>query len=105
MPLFALLLQHFPSASAFLSYFSAISVFLFLNHFPFLLKSIKIAVLITPSIFTSGNAITAIVFSVILFTKSDTFCQLTSLFLLVKNCRACRPTFFPTSESVYADTI
>ena len=59
---FALLIQRFPSANASLSYFAVISVFLFLNHFPFLLKSIKIAVMNISLIFTNRNAITAITF-------------------------------------------
>ena len=59
---FALLIQRFPSANASLPYFAVISAFLFLNHFPFLLKSIKIAVMNISLIFTNRNAITAITF-------------------------------------------
>ena len=59
---FALLIQHSPSANTFLPYFAVISAFLFLNHFPFLLKSIKIAVMNISLIFTNRNAITAITF-------------------------------------------
>ena len=59
---FALLIQRFPSANDFLLYFPVTSVFLFLNRFLFLLKSIKIAVINIPLIFTNRNAITAIVF-------------------------------------------
>ena len=51
-----------PSANAFLLYFPVISVFLFLNHFPFLLKSIKIAVINISPIHNVWNAITAIAF-------------------------------------------
>ena len=51
-----------PSANAFLLYFPVISVFLFLDLFPFLLKDIIIAVVNIPLIFTNRNAITAIVF-------------------------------------------
>ena len=59
---FALLIQRFPSANASLPYFAVISAFLFLNHFPFLLKSIKTAVMNISLIFTNRNAITAITF-------------------------------------------
>ena len=59
---FALLIQRFPSANVSLPYFAVISAFLFLNHFPFLLKSIKIAVMNISLIFTNRNAITAITF-------------------------------------------
>ena len=51
-----------PSASAFLLYFPVISVFLFLDLFPFLLKDIKIAVINISPIHNVWNAITAIVF-------------------------------------------
>ena len=51
-----------PSTNAFLLYFPVISVFLFLDLFPFLLKDIIIAVVNIPLIFTNRNAITAIVF-------------------------------------------
>ena len=54
--------RRFPSANASLPYFAVISAFLFLNHFPFLLKSIKIAVMNISLIFTNRNAITAITF-------------------------------------------
>ena len=60
--LIALLIQRFPSANVSLPYFAVISAFLFLNHFPFLLKSIKIAVMNISLIFTNRNAITAITF-------------------------------------------
>ena len=50
------------SANTFLPYFSVISAFHFLNHFPVLLKGIKIAVMNIPLIFTNKNAITAITF-------------------------------------------
>ena len=60
--IFAFLIQRFPSANASLPYFAVISAFLFLNHFPFLLKSIKIAVMNISLIFTNRNAITAITF-------------------------------------------
>ena len=50
------------SANTFLSYFPVISTFLFLNHFPVLLKGIKIAVMNISLIFTNRNAITAITF-------------------------------------------
>ena len=50
------------STNTFLSYFPVISAFLFLNHFPVLLKSIKIAVMNVSLIFINRNAITAIVF-------------------------------------------
>ena len=59
---FALLTQRFPSANASLPYFAVISAFLFLNHFPFLLKSIKIAVMNISPTHNVWNAITAIVF-------------------------------------------
>ncbi len=59
---FLFLKQRFPSANASLPYFAVISAFLFLNHFPFLLKSIKIAVMNISLIFTNRNAITAITF-------------------------------------------
>ena len=51
-----------PSANAFLLYFSVISVFLFLDLFPFLLKDIKIAVINISPIHNVWNATTAIVF-------------------------------------------
>ena len=59
---FALLIQRFPPANAFLPYFPVISAFLFLNHFPFLLKDIKIAVINISPTHNVRNAITAIVF-------------------------------------------
>ena len=75
---FVLLIQRFPSANASLPYFAVISAFLFLNHFPLLLKSIKIAVMNIPLIFTNRNAITAIIFfcysvSVKLFLTANPF--------------------------------
>ena len=51
-----------PSANAFLLYFSVISVFLFLDLFPFLLKDIKIAVINISPIHNVWNVTTAIVF-------------------------------------------
>ena len=51
-----------PSANAFLLYFPVISVFLFLDLFPFLLKDIKIAVINISPIHNVWNVTTAIVF-------------------------------------------
>ena len=51
-----------PSANAFLLYFPVISVFLFLDLFPFLLKDIKIAVINISPIYNVWNVTTAIVF-------------------------------------------
>lgn len=51
-----------PSANAFLLYFPVISVFLFLDLFPFLLKDIKIAVINISPIHNIWNVTTAIVF-------------------------------------------
>ena len=51
-----------PSANAFLLYFPVISVFLFLDLFPFLLKDIKIAVINISTIHNIWNVTTAIVF-------------------------------------------
>ena len=51
-----------PSANTFLLYFPAISVFLFLDLFPFLLKNIKIAVINISPIHNVWNVTTAIVF-------------------------------------------
>ena len=45
-----------------LTFRTFIFAFLFLNHFPFLLKSIKIAIMNISLIFTNRNAITAITF-------------------------------------------
>ena len=51
-----------PSANVFLLYFPVISVFLFLDLFPFLLKDIKIAVINISPIHNVWNVTTAIVF-------------------------------------------
>ena len=51
-----------PSANAFLLYFPVISVFLFLDLFPFLLKDIKIAVINISPIYNVWNVTTAIIF-------------------------------------------
>ena len=91
---FALLTQRFPSANASLPYFAVISAFLFLNHFPFLLKSIKIAVMNISLIFTNRNAITAITFfcysvSLKLFlTVSPFFCYCYFILSQISN-RSC----------------
>ena len=89
-----------PSANAFLLYFPVISVFLFLDLFPFLLKDIKIAVMNISLIFTNRNAITAITFfcysvSVKLFLLSIYF-SITAILFCRKYHRS-RPLTFPAS--------
>ena len=93
---FALLIQRFPSANASLPYFAVISAFLFLNHFPFLLKSIKIAVMNISLIFTNRNAITAITFfcysvSVKLFLLSIYF-SITAIYCCILSDSLLSPT-------------
>ena len=59
---FSLLMQQDSPVKSFLPYFPTISAFHFLNHFPVLLKGIKIAVMNITLILTNRIAITAIVF-------------------------------------------